>query len=165
MTGDDEVGEEDGPSWMDRVKERVPEAGVGFFGTFLLAMAIGFLLATSGQLALAMIVFLVAIVSVLAMLLTPSPTAKARRAARDAPSDEGEDGEEGGEEKGEADDTTRPDLRMDDQAAPTSRRRDVPAPPPEPPPLEDIVVETGDEEGPLTQEKAPPGEDEDVWVE
>lgn len=161
MTGDDEVGEENGPSWMDRVKDRVPEAGVGFFGTFLLAMAIGFLLATSGQLTLAMIVFLVAIVSVLSMLLTPSPTAKARRAVREAPPDESEEGEE----EGEADDTTRPDLRVDEEPAPTSRRRDVPAPPPEPPPLEDIVVEMGNEEGTLAEQKAPAGEDDDVWVE
>jgi len=150
---------------MDRVKDRIPEAGVGFFGTFLLAMAIGFLLATSGQLTLAIIVFLVAIVSVLSMLLTPSPTAKARRAAREPPPDGSEDGEEEGEEEGEADDTTRPDLRVDDEPAPRSRRRDVPAPPPEPPPLEDIVVEMEDEEGTLAEQKAPPGEDEDVWIE
>ena len=161
MTGDDEVGEEGGPSWMVRVQERFPEAGVGFFGTFLLAMAIGFLLATSGQLTLAIIVFLVAIVSVLSMLLTPSPTAKARRAAREAP----HDGSEDGEEEGEADDTTRPDLRVDGEPAPRSRRRDVPAPPPEPPPLEDIVVETEGEEGRSAEQKAPAGEEDDVWVE
>jgi hypothetical protein len=160
LTGEDEDIVDDGPSWMDGLKERFPEKGVSFFGTFILAMVIGFLLATSGQLTLAMIVFLVAIVSIIAMLFTPSPAVKAKREAHEAPPDEGGEDEEGKEET----DVTRPDLLVDDEPAPTSGLRDIPAPPPEPPPLEEILVDVEDDETSSDEEKAPAGEG-DVWVE
>ncbi len=156
MAEEDEAGDGKNHSW----KERMPEAGVGFFGTFLLALTIGFLLAISGHSTLAMIMFAVAIVSILATLLTPSPAAKARRAAKDAPPETVET-EEGGEE-GEGpveEERGRPDLIVETEAAPTSRRRGSPAPPPEPPPMEDLVV---DLEG---GEEAPAEGNGDVWVE
>jgi hypothetical protein len=160
LAEEDEAGEREGPSWKERVEQRIPEAGVGFFGTFLLALAIGFLLAISGQSTLAVIVFAVAIVSILATLLTPSPAARARRAAGEVPP-EVEESAEQGEETGEPakEDRDRPDLIVEAAAAPTSRRRDVPAPPPEPPPMEDVVVDldSGDE--------APAEGNGDVWVE
>ena len=160
MAQDDELGGVEGPSWKERMGQRMPEAGVGFFGTFLLALAIGFLLAISGQSTLAMIVFAVAILSILATLLTPSPAAKARRVAKDAPPETVET-EEGGEE-GEGpveEERGRPDLIVEAAATTTSRRRGVPAPPPEPPPIEDVVV---DLDG---GEEAPAEGSEDVWVE
>ena len=148
------------PSWMERLRERMPEAGVSFLGTFVLAMVIGALLAISGLLSLAMIVFLVAIISILAMLFTPSPRAKARREGREFPRSE----EKAQEEDEQADMTTRPDLIIDDGAAPTATRPGVPAPPPEPPPLEDIVIDAvADEEG--EADKAPAEDNDDVWVE
>jgi hypothetical protein len=132
----------------------MPEAGVGFFGTFLLALIIGFLLVMAGQHMLAIIVFGVAIVSILATLLTPSPAAKERRAAREAPQMEEVEEGEGAEEE------ARPDLEVDEAPAPTSGRREAPAPPPEPPPMEDVVVDLGGEDD------APAGEeDDDVWVD
>lgn len=159
MAGEDDGEGSDMPSWKDRMQKRMPEAGVGFFGTFLLALAIGFLLAISGQLTLAMIVFAVAIVSILATLLTPSPAAKVRRVHGEAtPSEEGEEemeeGEDGTEEKVEA----RPDLQVDFEPAPTSRPRGTPEPPPEPPPMEDVVVDLGDGD-------EADADDDEVWVE
>jgi len=134
----------------------MPEAGVGFFGTFILALVIGVLLATAGQLMLAMIVFGVAIISVLSMLFTPSPAAKARRAASEASPEEDEEGEVEDEGQEEA---TPSDLKVDTAAAPTTARRAVPAPPPEPPPMVDVVATTKDED------EANAGDEEDVWVE
>ncbi|MCK5253960.1 MAG: hypothetical protein KAQ96_13465 [Thermoplasmata archaeon] len=151
---------EDRPSRMERLRERMPEAGVSFFGTFVLAMVIGFLLALSGMLSLAMIVFLVAIISILAMLFTPSPSTKARREGREFPRPE----EKAQEDVEEAVGTAHPDLIIDGGAAPTAARPGVPAPPPEPPPLEDIVIDVvADEEG--EADEAPAEDDDDVWVE
>jgi len=145
---------------MERLQKRMPEAGVSFFGTFVLAMVIGFLLARSGMLTLAMIVFLVAIISILAMLFTPSPRAKARREGREFPRPE----EKAQKDEEEADVTIRPDLIIDGGDAPTAARPSVPAPPPEPPPLEDIVIDAVvDEEG--NADEAPAEDDDNVWVE
>lgn len=161
MAGDDEVEGEDGPSWMDRLRERLPETGVGLFVTFILAMVIGSLLALFGRLNLSMMVFLVAVIAVLAMLFTPSPAAKARRVAREKPAGEADEVAE--EDAEETDVGTRSDLPVDDVPAPTATRRGVPAPPPEPPPMEDIVIDLDEDEG--GKEEAPAGDDEDVWVE
>lgn len=160
MAGEEKEEVEDRPSGMERLQKRIPEAGVSFFGTFVLAMVIGFLLALSGMLLLAMIVFLVAIISILAMLFTPSPRAKARREGREFPRPE----EKAQEDEEEADVTTRPDLIIDGGDAPTAARPSVPAPPPEPPPLEDIVIDAVvDEEG--NADEAPAEDDDNVWVE
>ncbi len=160
MEGEEKEEVEDRPSGMERLQKRMPEAGVSFFGTFVLAMVIGFLLALSGMLSLAMIVFLVAIISILAMLFTPSPRAKARREGREFPRPE----EKAQEDEEEADVTTRPDLIIDGGDAPTAARPSVPAPPPEPPPLEDIVIDAVvDEEG--NADEAPAEDDDNVWVE
>jgi hypothetical protein len=126
-------------SIVDRFSQRMPEAGVTFFGSFVLAMIIGFLLALAGQLILAMIVFLVAIISIISMLFTPSPATKARRGTLVAPTAEG--GEVDEEDEEEAQEDSRPDLVVDDVPAPTTTRRSIPTPPPEPPPMEDLVVE------------------------
>lgn len=138
MAEDEGRDEEEDRSLMDHVRDRLPEAGVGFFGTFVLAMVIGLLLASAGQLTMAAIVFLVAAISIVSMLLTPSPAAKARRAARESPHDYKGEVEDEVEEKG--DEEGRLDLFVDDAPALT-RARGVPAPPLEPPPLEDIVVD------------------------
>lgn len=160
MAGEEKEEGEDRPSGMERLRERMPEPGVSFFGTFVLAIVIGFLLALSGMLSLAMIVFLVATISILAMLFTPSPRAKALREGREYPRSE----EKAEEENEQADGTTRPDLIIDGGAAPTAARPGVPAPPPEPPPLEDIVIDVvADEEG--EADEAPAEDDDNVWVE
>ena len=160
MAGEEEEEGEDRSSRMERLRERMPEAGVSFLGTFVLAMVIGFLLALSGMLSLAMIVFLVAIISILAMLFTPSPSAKARREGREYPRPE----EKVQEEDEPVDGTTRPDLIIDGGAAPTAARPGIPAPPQEPPPLEDIVIDAvADEEG--EADEAPTEDIDDVWVE
>jgi hypothetical protein len=138
------------PSPTEWIKERTPEPGVTYFSIFVLAILTGFLLAVAGWLRLAMAMFLVAIISILAMLFTPSPAAKARRAARSAP-DTDEDVEDGEGAEGE-DEVTRDDLSVYGAPAPTAARRDVPAPPPEPPPMEDIVI---DLDGGSTDDEAP----------
>jgi hypothetical protein len=167
LAGEEADGEE-GRSRLGRrlamLKTRIPEAGVTFFGTFLLAMIIGFLLALFGMLSISIVAFFVAFVSLLSMLLKPSPKALANRAAREAPPVD-EDGEEGSEE-GQLVDGATTDLLVDGAPAPTSEGGGGPAPPPEPPPLEDIVVDMEDEV--LENEAPAPSEEsdaDDVWIE
>jgi hypothetical protein len=165
LAEESEEGAGEGRPWTDRLRERMPEAGVAFFGTFIVALVVGFLLAVTGHDGLAVIAFAAAVASVLATLLWPSPAALERRIALETPPDEDEREEDvegtGEREGGEA--VAGPELEVDGAPAPTSRGRAVPTPPPEPPPMEDVVVdlEDGDE-----ADGAPAGEgDDDVWVE
>jgi hypothetical protein len=158
LSREDEEGVGDRPPWKERILQRMPETGVGLFIVFLVALVIGLVLALSGHLTWSKVLLAVAIVSVLASLLTPSPATRARRAAvENPPEDTGTDKAEAGEGPTE-EGAVGPEL-VADGAAPTSRRRDVPAPPPEPPPMEDVVV---DLEG---EGEARPEGNEDVWVE
>jgi hypothetical protein len=114
-----------------------PETGVSFFATFLLALVVGFMLVVAGMPTLGAVLFAVAMISILAMVLTPSPKAMAERQAA-APS-EGEGMEEGDEGSEGVEEEDRPTIVA--PPAPTSARPSVPAPPPEPPPLEELVVD------------------------
>lgn len=132
---------------------KAPERGVSLFTVFLVSMVVGFLLVVSGRKALGAVVLAVAMVSIVLMMLTPSPSA---REARKGPGRVGGGtlaDEEVAAER-EPPGVTGPTL------APAPRR--APKPPPEAPPLEDLVVdELGPGEGP--KEGPPPG-DEDVWA-
>lgn len=139
-----------------RLRLRKPETGVSFFTTFVIAMVVGFLLVVAGMPTLGAVLFTVAIISILAMVLTPSPKALAERQAA-APSEEGEEADEVSDEVDEEEDRPRTIA----PPAPTSARPSAPAPPPEPPPLEEIVVDV-EPEG--TDEEDEAGE-EDILVE
>ena len=146
------ANERDGGAFPWRMP-KVPERGVLLFTVFLVSMVVGFLLVVSGRKALGALALAVAMVSIVLMMLTPSPSAmEARRMP--GPVGEGTVPEEEGTEDLGPSSVTRPAL------APAPRK--VPKPPPEAPPLEDLVV---DVEGPGEEPiEGPPSGDEDVWV-
>ena len=137
----------------------MPETGVQLFLVFLVGLVAGFILVLSGHPAIAGIVLLVAALSVVAMLIVPSPRALEARAARERGDEEEGQSEEEKEAEGEGERPAGPVLAVQGAAATASSRRGTPAPPPEPPPMEDVVIDL-DEEAP-----APEVGDDDVWVE
>jgi len=140
------------------MRARMPETGVQLFVVFLVGLVAGFLLVLSGHPAIAGIVLLVAALSVVAMLIVPSPRALDARATRER-GDEEEGPLEEEETEGEEERPAGPTLAVQGAAATASSRRRTPAPPPEPPPMEDIVIDLGEEP------PAPEVGDDDVWVE
>jgi len=118
----------------------MPETGVQLFAVFLACLVAGFLLALSGRSGTASLLMLVAAASLVGMLLTPSPRTLAARAGREL----GEQVEDGGTfEDGtvEEEEPSGPALVVEGSAATSASRRGAPAPPPEPPSLEDVIVD------------------------
>ncbi len=142
MAGNEDA-EAPGPSRLRRLRERMPETGIQLFAVFLACLAAGFLLALSGRSGTAALFMLVAAASLVAMLLTPSPRALAARAARELGEqvEEGEDSEEGTLEEEMA--PSGPALVAEGSAATSAARRGTPAPPPEPPSMEDGLAGVG----------------------
>ena len=164
MTGETDA-ETEGKNILSTFKDR--DEAVSFFLIFLFTLAAGFIMTLRGRMTLGMILMVCAAISIMAVLLRPSKAALERReAARRA--EDGTSDEEGGEDEVDEDaddDESGSELLVDGAPAPTSTKRDVPAPPPEPPPMEDVVVDLGDgevEDAPAEDTKV---DDGDVWVE
>jgi hypothetical protein len=132
------------------------ERGVKLFGLFLVAFILGGVFALVGWAVASVLSGLVAVISLVAMALTPSPQVLARRLVLQV-QEEGEEGE--AEEDDDVDEgierSVTSVLAADAPSAPTSSRPSVPEPP-----SMDIIIDAKADEA-----DAEDGEEDGLWVE